>query len=763
MTKKAPVTLKTSINLLTLSVFLGLLSATAVANNNTNAVNQTLVANTNANPKTPDGKEVRSSDQPAQFNEVANKQAREYLTKYGRPPNIPLIPLASMKTYDGDKYAQYYVSYLQGVWRTVSSGNHYHGGHDFSSKLGQSPAIRNKPMYSTVTGEVVLRSENSLIVKRAENNDRVAHLHSNQNLIKGQRLVGGKLQNPTTYGTPILSKGTLFARVADRGAGKGSHHDHMEYHVLPNDARTKVTIYRNKGILTSRANTAIARQTEARSTKYIGGYKQIEPSPYFAYDVYADDSEHRGQAYAGKSVFSNFNNIYNTQLPAGLFEPDRMGVQSQLTRLPPPKKLPKTYFTQSAFANMDISMEQLGSANMAIVDYATNAENAGFDVQGQLITQKMLVSHMSDENGETWQSVFGTAESVNPHEMNQADLIRHLANKRLGNDEWYSKIITLSDKGVFMEFMAQRAEINFMYGLLTKLKQEQIKQDAILASVMMNHKDKAVTDLGEIINASVAPDFASVQLEKKGDEWAIDEVYVGGSVGGDGFSGDSGAGIDIANLPDDLQALSRALLEAISGHESHGSYNAWNKGTECKGNYLQKTPHPYAPIIQMTPAQILTRYYGVPYKNTSDGVSNAVGCSKRLFAVGKYQWIPITLNDMIKRSAFKQYLHQPFTAEVQDKVAPEYFFKYKRPAVGNFIQTGKGLYEAKIAIAHEWASIAVPQGGKRAKGYSRGCSPTFCDTYYNAKAGNKAFYGSTMKVWAILEKIEQVHKQKGSQ
>lgn len=748
MTKKAPVTLKTSINLLTLSVFLGLLSATAVANSNTNAVNQTLVANTNANPKTPDGKEVRSSDQPAQFNEVANKQAREYLMKYGRPPNIPLIPLASMKTYDGDKYAQYYVSYLQGVWRTVSSGNHYHGGHDFSSKLGQSPAIRNKPMYSTVTGEVVLRSENSLIVKRAENNDRVAHLHSNQNLIKGQRLVGGKLQNPTTYGTPILSKGTLFARVADRGAGKGSHHDHMEYHVLPNDARTKVTIYRNKGILTSRANTAIARQTEARSTKYVGGYKQIEPSPYFAYDVYADDSEHRGQAYAGKSVFSNFNNIYNTQLPAGLFEPDRMGVQSQLTRLPPPKKLPKTYFTQSAFANMDISMEQLGSANMAIVDYAINAENAGFDVQGQLITQKMLVSHMSDENGETWQSVFGTAESVNPNEMNQADLIRHLANKRLGNDEWYSKIITLSDKGVFMEFMAQRAEINFMYGLLTKLKQEQIKQDAILASVMMNHKDKAVTDLGEIINASVAPDFASVQLEKKGDEWAIDEVYVGGSPS---FAPTT----DLTDVPDDLRGALKLLLALVSGNESGGSYYAINRGgnsrRKCWGGYTGNAPYKGSALYDipnMTLEQI--RLQMGRFQANNDGSRCADGA---FWAVGKYQFIYSTLTDIKNRqnNIYRRYADIKFNAETQENFAMETLL-VNRDGIKQWLQGKSSLENAKKRIAGVWSSIGDP---------SRCTSNSSC---WSINKGDGLLpsrsrpYDHSVKVWSLMQKIDEMIK-----
>lgn len=712
------------------------------------------------NPTTKDGTPVARSDQPANFDHVQEAQARETLTKYGRPHNIPLMTYLTMRAFTGNENSDMWVTSLQGRWRKTDSGYHYHGGMDLGSRGRRDTA------YSGVTGKIVQQGGGHTVIDRLlPQGDKVVHVHAQRSktLGIGSQLVGTQLNSPYSYGSPFGTKGTIFGRLSDIGAKKGAVHDHVEYHVRTQDPRVSVRVYGD--VEFGQKSFRIDRTT----TRGVGKtnlvvFKQLDPSPYFAYDSVL---KHQYR-YTGSSMFTAYNNVYNTQLPAGLFAPLTEGGHAVQRRVTPAKKLPVTLFSGSAYAKLPVTMEQLGSANTAIIDYAQQAESAGFAPSGQILTQRMLASHMSDEDGETWGSVFGVAEPTNPFGMSQDELVRHLGTKRLNNPDWHKQVVRLSAKGLFTEFMLQRAEINFMYGLLTKLEHEQIKQDAVLSRLMMNHMDKAVETTAEAVELRLPPDFAKVHLEKKGDEWVETEVMVGGdyAIGGEHVGG--GTAVDVGNLPNDINALTRALLEALAGHESKGSYNAFNKGTACQNkgagrSYMGMGADKYAPITIMTPAQILTRYYGVPYNNTRSGTSSSISCSSRLFAVGKYQWTPSTLSDMMYHRQFKKNLNIPFSPEMQEAMAVPYFFGIKRPEIGKFLRTGKGKEIAKAEVAREWASIAMPSGKRtEMERLSRGCpSQSICDTYYDKIKGNKAFYESTQKVWAILDKIEAYHNQQG--
>ena len=490
--------------------------------------------------------------------------------------------------------------------------------------------------------------------------------------------------------------------------------------------------------------------------------RQISPTPYLAHDTPLQGGiAGFASAYVGNTAFTYYNAIYRTQLPAGLFAPATMGMPSKQGSFVAGKGLPVTLFNGSAYAGMDISLNALGDINSAILGDTVAFESAGFELGGgTYVTQRMLASHFADDNGESWTSVFGNADSAGVSEMSEQELVAYIANKRYANDEWRSGLVKLSTKGLLTEYLNAKAETNYLLEKIAEQEMKLMAQEALLARVRMNHKDKELESLTEAINVGVAPDFIKAELEKKGDEWIESEVQTGGFGGDGGYGG--GAPIDMANLPDDINALQIALLHLVSGHESGGSYNAYNKGA-CGGLYMEKVPSSYAPITQMTPQQILKRYYGagyVPRQGLTE--STAVDCKFRLFAVGKYQWIPKTLNDMIRRPEFKEFLTRPFSPENQEELASRYFFAFKKKDIGTFIKTGVGKESAKIAFAQEWASIAMPAGHKKAsKNISRGCvSDRVCDTYHDKKGKNKAFYESTMKVWAVLDKIEEYHKRK---
>ncbi|WP_158677441.1 MIC19/MIC25 domain-containing protein [Chromobacterium vaccinii] len=87
-----------------------------------------------------------------------------------------------------------------------------------------------------------------------------------------------------------------------------------------------------------------------------------------------------------------------------------------------------------------------------------------------------------------------------------------------------------------------------------------------------------------------------------------------------------------------------------------------------------------------------------------------VGDKNRLFAIGKYQIIPTTMADAVKKLKLTE--NEKLTPELQEKIFSDYLIAKKRPQVKNFI-TGKETSPAKAqtALAAEWASVADPKTG----------------------------------------------------
>jgi peptidoglycan hydrolase-like protein with peptidoglycan-binding domain len=126
-----------------------------------------------------------------------------------------------------------------------------------------------------------------------------------------------------------------------------------------------------------------------------------------------------------------------------------------------------------------------------------------------------------------------------------------------------------------------------------------------------------------------------------------------------------------------------------------GNYNSFNRGRagDSGGKEID--------FSQMTVAEVMRR------QDLPNGDPN------RLFAVGKYQVIPGTMEEAVK--ALNIDPNQKFTPQLQERIFADYLIDEKRPSVRDYI-TGKtgpeGLGKAQLALAQEFASVADPRTGK---------------------------------------------------
>lgn len=128
-----------------------------------------------------------------------------------------------------------------------------------------------------------------------------------------------------------------------------------------------------------------------------------------------------------------------------------------------------------------------------------------------------------------------------------------------------------------------------------------------------------------------------------------------------------------------------------------GGYNSYNRGVagDARGAQID--------FSQMTVAEVMRRQ-DLPRGNPD-----------RLFAVGKYQFVPDTLEETVRALGIDR--NAKFTPQLQEKMFADYLIDEKRPAVKAYI-TGKtsgaaGLDNAQHALAQEFASVGTPRKGGR--------------------------------------------------
>ena len=173
------------------------------------------------------------------------------------------------------------------------------------------------------------------------------------------------------------------------------------------------------------------------------------------------------------------------------------------------------------------------------------------------------------------------------------------------------------------------------------------------------------------------------------------------------------------------------LLDFIGKGE--GSYESSNRGTI--GNSIVGSTHSTSRdgrmLTEMTFADIF-KYQSISDPNNED----------RLFAVGKYQIIPSTMQEIFKHSGLK--LTDKFTAENQDKLGLLLLQGNngysKRPKLSAYLQgEDVPLRDAMISFAREWASLPHPDTGMSVYG-----------------SGNRASH-STQDVARVLKQVREAN------
>lgn len=150
--------------------------------------------------------------------------------------------------------------------------------------------------------------------------------------------------------------------------------------------------------------------------------------------------------------------------------------------------------------------------------------------------------------------------------------------------------------------------------------------------------------------------------------------------------------------------MSNPLLELMrQGESGAAGYNAYNRGTYTGADGRQHIRGANGAIdfSQFTLGQV----QDMQHLGRQD--------PDRVFAVGKYQIIPTTMDSGV--NALNLDRNQRFTPALQDRIFSEYLIVDKRPAIQNYItgQPGASLESAQRGLALEWASFGDPDKGGR--------------------------------------------------
>lgn len=139
------------------------------------------------------------------------------------------------------------------------------------------------------------------------------------------------------------------------------------------------------------------------------------------------------------------------------------------------------------------------------------------------------------------------------------------------------------------------------------------------------------------------------------------------------------------------------LKSLIAGKESvRKGWDSYDVGNKKQGDRIVYSEHK---LSQMTLEQVMQAQ-----QNGS------------LFAAGKYQIIPTTLQDAVHKMKLDK--KQKFDAQMQEKLG-DYLLLEKRKAIKHYIETGEGFDQAALEMAKEWASIPVLKDITNHKGVLR--------------------------------------------
>ena len=134
------------------------------------------------------------------------------------------------------------------------------------------------------------------------------------------------------------------------------------------------------------------------------------------------------------------------------------------------------------------------------------------------------------------------------------------------------------------------------------------------------------------------------------------------------------------------------------GESGAAGYNAYNRGTYVDANGREHI-RPGTPPMDFS---------GFSLGEIQDMQHLGRRDPDRVFAIGKYQIIPDTMDAAVARLGLDR--NEGFTPELQDRIFSEYLLREKQPTVRDYIEgrPGATLREAQHGLSMEWASFGDP-------------------------------------------------------
>ena len=223
------------------------------------------------------------------------------------------------------------------------------------------------------------------------------------------------------------------------------------------------------------------------------------------------------------------------------------------------------------------------------------------------------------------------------------------------------------------------------------------KSLAGISADLLKDKIKKYADIAPALNSYLGIGGAA----------GLNTNYIGAGSGGNGGMGlpSSRTGLRTTGA---TGGAGGTLGGLVAGAESAGSYNAYNKGT-ANGKIIGADK----PVdLENMPISEIMRRQSLP-----------AGDPDRLFAVGKYQVIPSTMQEAVSKLGLDT--SKPLNKDMQERIFRDYLVGDKRPEIRDFI-TGKtdNRDNAVEGLSKEFASFAGIDGrGKYGSGNKVSVSP----------------------------------------
>jgi hypothetical protein len=223
---------------------------------------------------------------------------------------------------------------------------------------------------------------------------------------------------------------------------------------------------------------------------------------------------------------------------------------------------------------------------------------------------------------------------------------------------------------------------------------------------------------------------------------ANSQTTAGTSGRGQATSGTDARNMVSGNSSEDRLKDGNAQLEII------------NKKIQFCNQYCIPSPDesvPAAPIIEPE-SQLVNRVL----TQLTIGEIRRKQAYRHLFAVGKYQLIPDTLNEAIAAIGLSN--GNIFSPQVQERLG-DYLFVVKRRTLGRYLQgQDVSLFDAQLQLAQEFASMPVPAGRNVPLSRSRSVDvvlPTDSISFYSGDAAGNTSKASAATVAEILQRTRE--------